>query len=207
MIEKFESPEFQKNLKENLEKSREHIKARLKEIESPEFQKELKEKIKKSNKKNKKTKIKFDSNETPLCLLNGVEISKKDIEKLDPDSIDSITILKDEASKKAYGEKAKDGIILIRTKGTARNDAPKNKAIKFKGKTKNPPLCVIDGVVVPEKKSLNDIIAPEEIESMTVLKDKSAIEKYGRKAKYGVIEITTKKKKKALSFNEYMKKQ
>jgi len=203
MIEKFDSPEFQKNLKENLEKSREHIKERLKEIESPEFQKELKEKIKKSN---KKTKIKFDSNETPLCLLNGVEISKKDMEKLDPDSIDSITVLKDEASKKAYGPKAKDGIILIRTKGTARNDAPKNKAIKFNGKTKNPPLCVIDGVVVSYKNSLDDIIAPDEIESMTVLKDKSAIEKYGKKAKHGVVEITSKSNKKAPSFNEYMKK-
>jgi len=42
---------------------------------------------------------------------------------------------------------------------------------------------------------------------MTVLKDKSAIEKYGKKAKYGVIEITTKKKKKTPTFNEYMKNQ
>ncbi len=203
MIEKFESPEFQKNLKENLEKSREHIKARLKEIESPEFQEELKEKIKESKKKNKKTKIKFSSDETPLCLLNGLEISKKVMEKLDPDSIDSITVLKDEESKKAYGSKARDGIILIRTKNTSRNNATKNKTIKFKGKTKNPPLYIIDGSKMDKSMNINDI-DPADIESITVLKDESAIEKYGKEAKNGVIEIITKNER-IKNFNEYMK--
>jgi len=114
------------------------------------------------------------------------------MEKLDPDSIDSITVLKDEASKKAYGTKAKDGIILIRTKSSVRKDAPKNRDIKIKGKTKNPPLYIVDGVEFNRDKSINDI-DPDEIESMNVIKDKSAIEKYGKKAKHGVIEITTKK--------------
>ena len=36
-------------------------------------------------------------------------------------------------------------------------------------------------------------ITPERIASMTILKDKSAIDKYGEKGKDGVIEITLKK--------------
>ena len=36
-------------------------------------------------------------------------------------------------------------------------------------------------------------IDPNDIDSITVLKDDSAIDKYGKKAKHGAIEITTKK--------------
>jgi TonB family protein len=54
------------------------------------------------------------------------------------------------------------------------------------GKT---PLIVVDGVVKD-----NDVnkIDPETIASITVLKDESAINKYGEKAKNGAIEVTTK---------------
>ena len=54
------------------------------------------------------------------------------------------------------------------------------------------PLFVIDGKVQPGKK-MNDL-NPDEIESISVLKDASAVEKYGKKAANGVIEITMKKK-------------
>ena len=45
-------------------------------------------------------------------------------------------------------------------------------------------------------KHVTDIshIKPEYIESISVLKDKSAIDKYGENGKNGVIEITMKKK-------------
>ena len=57
---------------------------------------------------------------------------------------------------------------------------------------KEAPLVVIDGEVKQEKFDINSI-KPETIHSMTVLKDKSAIEKYGERAKNGVIEVTLKK--------------
>ncbi|MCZ4694517.1 hypothetical protein DWB61_05635 [Ancylomarina euxinus] len=205
-LEKVNSEEFRQQIRENLERGRESLMRQMEKINSGEFQKNIeiqKEKIKKSKKKNIKTKIKFDSNKTPLCLLNGFEISKKVIEKLDPASIDSVTVLKDEACKKTYGAKAKDGVILIRTKNTVSIDSPKNKAFKFKGKTKTP-LYIINGVELSCVQSIDDI-DPNEIESMNLLKDASAIDKYGKKAKHGVIEITTKTHRKAPSFNEYMK--
>ena len=53
------------------------------------------------------------------------------------------------------------------------------------------PLILVDGV---ERASTSDI-NPNQIESITVLKDKEALKQYGEKGKNGVLLITTKKKK------------
>jgi hypothetical protein len=53
------------------------------------------------------------------------------------------------------------------------------------------PLYVIDGKEVNEKKFKS--ISPKEIATVNVWKGDKAIEKYGKKAKDGVVEITTKK--------------
>jgi TonB-dependent SusC/RagA subfamily outer membrane receptor len=55
------------------------------------------------------------------------------------------------------------------------------------------PLYVIDGQVMPEDYNLNTI-DPEDIESISVLKDGKQTEVYGERAKDGVICITLKKK-------------
>ncbi|MEW2921387.1 M56 family metallopeptidase [Muricauda sp. ANG21] len=56
------------------------------------------------------------------------------------------------------------------------------------------PLIVIDGVEKP-KAVMGDLgLEPEEIQSINVLKDNMALEKYGEKGTNGVVEITTKKK-------------
>ncbi|WOD44332.1 M56 family metallopeptidase [Hwangdonia lutea] len=54
------------------------------------------------------------------------------------------------------------------------------------------PLYILDGKKI--KKNKLDAINPNDIESVTVLKGESAIDKYGKKAKDGVVEITSKKK-------------
>lgn len=62
-------------------------------------------------------------------------------------------------------------------------------------KSGNQPLYVIDGKIVENgKNGLNDI-DPKNIESVSVLKDKSATEAYGEKGENGVIIITLKKAK------------
>ncbi len=52
------------------------------------------------------------------------------------------------------------------------------------------PLYVVDGVVQTE---LTNIPKPEEIYSVTILKDETAIQLYGERGKNGVIDVTTKK--------------
>jgi hypothetical protein len=54
------------------------------------------------------------------------------------------------------------------------------------------PLFIIDGSEV-KMEEVNKLI-PQEIESVKVLKGEKALDKYGEKAKYGVVEIKSKSK-------------
>lgn len=56
----------------------------------------------------------------PLVIIDGVEqIEKNALEKLNPEIIESISVMKDESSTKMYGDKAKGGVIMITTKNAA----------------------------------------------------------------------------------------
>jgi TonB-dependent SusC/RagA subfamily outer membrane receptor len=63
--------------------------------------------------------------------------------------------------------------------------------------SKPQPLYVIDGKEQPyqmKQEDLNRMLKPEDIESVNVWKGDSATARYGYRGKYGVVEITTKKK-------------
>jgi hypothetical protein len=109
----------------------------------------------------------------PVYYIDGKEISKD--EKIPSDSIQSITVLKGQNAIKKYGDKGKKGVIEITTK----YNIPPNTFIIIDGKESS-------------RDELNKI-PRDNIESVTILKGESAIKKYGEKAKYGFIEITTKK--------------
>ncbi|MCX4331424.1 MAG: TonB-dependent receptor [Muribaculaceae bacterium] len=69
----------------------------------------------------------------------------------------------------------------------------------------NAPLYVVDGF--PLETSIGNVLNPEEIESMEILKDASATAIYGARGANGVILITTKKGKvgrPVVSYNVYM---
>jgi hypothetical protein len=63
----------------------------------------------------------------------------------------------------------------------------------YKKNLKKEPLIILEGKEVSEDVLKN--IKPEDVESLIVLKDKNAIDKYGEKGRNGVIEIYLKKKK------------
>jgi TonB family protein len=52
----------------------------------------------------------------PLYILNGKEISDKEIRKLDPNSFQSINVLKDKSATEKYGDKGANGVIEITLK-------------------------------------------------------------------------------------------
>ena len=54
--------------------------------------------------------------ESPLIIADGKEISKEKMEDIDPDKIEKIEVLKGESATKKYGDKGKNGVILITTK-------------------------------------------------------------------------------------------
>lgn len=59
-------------------------------------------------------------------------------------------------------------------------------------KPKQNPLYIVEGKEATEE-FIRDL-KPEDVDSITVLKDKSAVDKYGEKGKNGVLEIKLKKK-------------
>jgi TonB family protein len=64
-----------------------------------------------------------DPKNQPMILIDGVEVS--DISKVDPNIIEYVTILKDATATSRYGEKAKNGVIIIGTKGKSpKEEAP-----------------------------------------------------------------------------------
>jgi TonB-dependent SusC/RagA subfamily outer membrane receptor len=209
----------------------------------------------------------------PLIFVDGKEITKEEMNQLDPKTIGSISVLKDASATNKYGDKGANGVVLIQTKGESPQvetvqisgkvtivkdgqplrgvavlvkgsttgtvtdmdgkyliNAPVDASLQFsyidmptmeivvgndrqinvtldngaessdntaisisnlKGKIINVahPLYIVDGKEVGSMEN----ISPHNIESMAVLKDEAATEKYGEKGKNGVVIITTKK--------------
>ena len=158
----------------------------------------------------------------PLVIVDG-KISS--LNKVKTSSVKSITVLKDKSATDAYGEQGSNGVIEITTKDpsttqeqTSENNNPESvdteskeetfvaerkiiikSEVKDDGKVVNnwtvvdpssSPVVIIDG-----KEGSMDDVDPSKVKSMMILKDKSAIEKYGEKGANGVIIIETKKKK------------
>ena len=64
--------------------------------------------------------------EKPLIFIDGVEqIREGALEKINPNTIESISVLKDESAKSLYGEKGKNGVILITTENASAKKAVK----------------------------------------------------------------------------------
>lgn len=129
--------------------------------------------------------VKFRSStdgSSPLMVLDGTIVSQGKANLINPESIESVTVLKDESATLKYGEKGKDGVIEIKTK----NSQPL--LTKVQGK----PLIVLDGVIIGNKEISSLNIDPNDIQSVSVIKNQNAIDKYGESGKDGVIEITSK---------------
>lgn len=131
---------------------------------------------------------------TPMYIIDGVVTNDDDLNKIAPESIESITVLKDESAVAKYGEKGKNGVVLVKTKQKSADTANKNASSSFDIQDKNDagkhPLIVVDGVI----KDIDvNSIDPATIESVNVLGKYQAANKYGDKAKDGVVEITLKK--------------
>ncbi len=145
--------------------------------------------------RNTKTRVKINGEEikaSPLVLVDGKEV--EDTNSIDSESIESVSVLKDASATAIYGEKGKNGVVIITTKkgvldktANARNTKT---GVKIKGRAINgQPLLIING---KESSKMVNEIDPGEIKAITVVKNKEAIEKYGAKAENGAIEITLK---------------
>ena len=59
----------------------------------------------------------INENTEPLFVLNGAVIEENDFRKINPDSITNITTFKDKAGTSIYGNRGKNGVVVISTLG------------------------------------------------------------------------------------------
>lgn len=57
-----------------------------------------------------------DANTTPLILLDGVEVSILDLSRIDPEDIETFSVMKDASATAMYGARGANGVILVNTK-------------------------------------------------------------------------------------------
>lgn len=143
-----------------------------------------------------------------LFIMDGKTVSWEEMKNLKPDNLLAINVLKGDKATE-YGKAGKNGVILIQTRFVApqppSNIAPptppapaevvsvvgtEGAIVNNRGKT---PLYVINGVPV-QKNTNNPVqnINPNDIERISILKDKSAVSLYGKEGEDGVVLITTK---------------
>ena len=180
-------------------------------------------KEKRTDKDGKTETIEINSiGEKPLMIVDGLPV--RSIDNINPNDIESISVLKDKSATAIYGEKGKNGVILITTKKSVEIKGTKIPVIskvtvnqteakdtftirrktitnsngekqevyiaKQKDFLQNPPLFLLDDKEITKEQMNN--IATDDIQSITVLKDKSATDIYGEKGKNGVVLIKTK---------------
>ena len=141
---------------------------------------------------NNNTRVFYD----PIYILDGKKISKDKFKNLDADKIKSITVLKGEEAIKSYGKDGENGALIIQTKGNAATSTDPIKTITITKKDTSEDImkntfCIVDGKKISETELKN--IDPNNIQSITVLKDEKSKEKYGATDKDCVIWITLKK--------------
>ncbi len=129
----------------------------------------------------------------PLFLLDGVEIDKYAMDALNKKEIAHTWRMYGEKAIKAYGEKAKNGVVLMTSKKKQNKDLEKNKLeiaenANKSSFTSNPPLILFDGVEIDENR-LKILEKTDGIGSICILKNRNV---YGEKGKNGVIIYTSK---------------
>lgn len=82
-------------------------------------------------------------NANPLILIDGVE---GDISAINPEDIESVSVLKDAASAAIYGARAANGVLLVTTKKTSSSNAGTTRVslgayVGFQTPTRLPEMC------------------------------------------------------------------
>ncbi|MBL0182922.1 MAG: hypothetical protein IPP96_11765 [Chitinophagaceae bacterium] len=130
----------------------------------------------------------ISNNQKPICILDGKEVDSTILNRLNPNEISTIDVLKDEAAIKKYGDKGKKGVILIKTKKYQETVNAEGAVDPEKA------LIIYNGVIIGKDGKRLDgqysqLIAATLSEKR--LKKTEAIEKYGADGINGAIEYNT----------------
>jgi len=165
----------------------------------------------KSDKNSKAAMVKIKQDSLVDVYIDGKRYDSEILDIIDRDKIERINILKGDKAIDKYGYPR---IIEISTKAAVKDEivvkgyatAKKEKKsiqiranddgnIEIGSKSIDKPLIVIDGEIADKDKV--KALDPNDIESVSILKDKSATALYGSKGKNGVVIIELKEWKKS----------
>lgn len=79
-----------------------------------------------------KSNEEFGTNDKPLLFINGYKISKRKLNTIDFNEFETIEVIKTDEAKKAFGNKGKNGVIMITSK--SRTDEERDKIEKLEDK-------------------------------------------------------------------------
>lgn len=150
----------------------------------------------------KSTDFFIEGMDAPLYVVDGKEVTSSIMSALNVNKIEAMTVLKNESATELYGEKGKNGVILITLKGSDKKPitlSTKSSVVSVPGvnavylNNRRADWADVDVFVDGEKielsgKALDEVVSPNEIESINV-------EKNAEDANRGKIYITTKKSK------------
>lgn len=132
--------------------------------------------------------------EAPLYILDGEVLPKNfDLNNINPNDIATVDVLKGDGATQIYGDKGKNGVILISLKKEiSEKQFHKNQQDAAGLAAKPNTLYVVDGKLMDAEFNSSNL-DPETIQTINILKGKAALDKYGAKGSEGVIEIRLKK--------------
>lgn len=67
----------------------------------------------------------LNASNDPLIVVDGIPLSSNDLSSVNPDDIDSFSVLKDASSAAIYGSRAASGVILVTTKKASASRKPR----------------------------------------------------------------------------------
>lgn len=125
-----------------------------------------------------------------ILLVNGQEVSPEIFRAIDPQRIQSVTVLKDQASLAKYTtDKSKTGIIQVKLKKEEQASDINIPTIRFDSQTSKA-LVIIDGKAADA--TAVQTLSPSQIKSIKVLKGQQAVDLFGEAAKNGAICVSTR---------------
>lgn len=142
----------------------------------------------KTNNKSQNLGIVVDKGQIPIVIIDGKRYDSDILRLIDNNLIASVEVFKGKEAEKLYNEPA---VIVVTTKDKAKEK--QDVIIRVKQPvdgTQDKPVVLIDGRVAEIGEM--EQISPDQIESISVLKDEASKKKYNTES--GVIFIVTKKK-------------
>lgn len=117
----------------------------------------------------------------PLFILDGVLIDEKEMGQINPADIQEISVLKDKSATAIYGEKGKNGVVVITTK---------------KPKSKSGFVDIDKAYILKDGKEISSKefhrLDRRMVDTIITIVDTLAVPEYGDKAKFGAIIVQSK---------------